>query len=121
MPLPLATEPKLTLVGPVMAPLLTRSAPLRSRALVETFREPPGLMVMREPPPQTRLLAVFTSDALLLMLMTPSLEKAVVARVPELRVMVPLETLAPPSQERAAELVRLPPLVKLMKFVGPTG
>src|SRR4051794_35241944 len=121
MPLPLATEPKLTLVGPVMVPLLTKSAPLRSRELPKTFKLPPGLMVMREPPPETRLLTVLSSDALLLMLITPSLEKAVVASDAELRVMLPLETLMPPSHDKAAELVRLPPLVKLTKLVAPVG
>src|SRR5215212_3174706 len=99
------------LVGPETVPLLTSSAPLRFRELVETLRVPPGLMVMREPPPLTRLLMVLMSDEPELMVMTPSLEKAVVESVLELRVMIPLEVLTPPSQDTGAELATAPPLV----------
>src|SRR5215208_5560178 len=121
MPLPFATDPKLTLVVPEMAPLFTSSAPLSSSELPVTLSAPPELMVMRELPPLVRVLPVFRRVAPLLSVITPSLEKAVVVSVMEPSVILPLEELIPPFQVRAVLAVKFPPLMKLLRNVVPVA
>src|SRR5687768_1326035 len=104
-----------------MVPLLTSNAPLSSSGKVERFSAPPGLMVMREPPPLTNGFPELARVAPLLMVMTPSLLKAVALRVLALSVTTPLELLTPPSQVSGPLLVRLPPLMKALRKVVPVG
>src|SRR2546422_8321980 len=103
-----------------MVLLLTRRAPLRSSALVETSRVPPGLMVMREPPPLVRLFPELLIAPPLLMVIAPVFSKALMLAV-LLMAREPAAVLKPPSQVRGAELTKLPPLVKLTRLVGPVA